>query len=71
MLLKIKRQKKNMITGILGLFLSKHGRFVTIDWFGQFFLFAETPVFMVFWGILEVRIFWAKFSKKGFWDKQS
>ena len=38
---------------ILNVFsLSKTGHFVTIDWFQQilFWGFAETPIFVVFWG---------------------
>ena len=50
-----------MITGISGFgFLSKNGRFVTHNCFSK--KLAETPIFIVFFG---VRAFWAKVSKKG------
>ena len=55
------KQGKKMITGIsgFGFFWSKNGRFVTHNLFFQ--KKAETPIFIVFWG---VRVFWAKLSKK-------
>ena len=47
------------------LFCPKDGRFVTLSGFA--FWFAETPIFIVFWGCA----FLGQVVKKVFWDKEA